>query len=147
MASKGRSILLLDPKQEVTFLVKGKRINDLSQGQTSRNTHRMQKVRQSHSGRETGAPIHSKEITFCYSYWRTNQKCYVTGIFGPKEVLLNISRLEIWGQNPNRNHRAHKMWEETNYSPNATVFCILVLQNNSRTLSYIVFSLLHIKCL
>lgn len=87
VAASGWSILCLDPKQEVIFLVKGKRINYLPHSYTSRNTHRMQKVRSTTAAGKQ-AHVYNTEITFHKTYWRTDQKCPSMGIKGPEDVAF-----------------------------------------------------------
>lgn len=51
---------------------------------------------------------------------KTDHKCSAVGSQGPKKRPLSICRPEIWGQNSNRIHGAHKMQEEKKYSPNTS---------------------------
>lgn len=107
-AASGWGILCLDPKQEVIILVKEKRINLLSQGHTSRNTHRIQKVRWNCSGNETGSRVQWGD-TILQIVSETDHKYSTIGVQGPKKWSLSISMPEIWGQNSHRIQVAHKM--------------------------------------
>lgn len=86
-ATSGCSLLCLDPKQEVIFLVKGKRINHPSQGYTAEtDTGCRRPGRAAVAGKQR--PTYDKEKTFHKSFWKTDHKCSAIGIKGPKEMTF-----------------------------------------------------------